>query len=180
MIRLSRYLLLLATMGWGLNALGAQEIEASFGDWSKVCATPEPEDAAELQSQGKICQIVQTASQDESGDRLLQTTIGYVSASEQPILSLVAPLGIYLPKGIVISIDDTPITLPVQRSDGNGCMAYTTMNDSLIESMKQNDKGAVLVATNPNNNIKLPLSLKGFSEAFQSLKQTENAQENEP
>lgn len=148
------------------TAPGGAEIEASYGDWSKVCTTGEGESEG---SGEKRCQIVQAATQGESGQRILQTSIGYRGDNKTPVLTLTAPLGIYLPKGITLSVDNTPLTTAVNRCSQNGCVGHIQMQETLIEAMKDNDNGAVLVATTPDNNLKLPLSLKGFTEAFASL-----------
>lgn len=150
------------------TAPGGAEIEASFGDWSKVCQTNEAGEGESEGSAEKSCQIVQAATQNESGQRILQTSIGYAD-NGTPVLTLTAPLGIYLPRGITVSVDNTPITATISRCSQNGCVGQIQMQESLIEAMKNNNNGAVLVATTPDNNLKLPLSLKGFTAAFASL-----------
>jgi invasion protein IalB len=144
----------------GLKAAD-QAIEKTWGDWSKICTSGE----------NSICQIVQSANQNESGQLIFQTAVGYADDNDKPILYLTGPLGIFLPRGIGITIDDAPIRAAVvQRCDNKGCLAVLPMEQDLIKEMEKGKTAKVIFATSMTQNVSLPLSLKGFKRAFRALK----------
>jgi len=142
---------------------GEQQIEATFGDWSKICTTN--------QNDQHVCQIVQSANQNESGKLVFQTAVGYVADNEKPIMYLTAPLGIFLPRGISIFVGDEEngITATVQRCDASGCLGVLALEDSLVDKLKQGNEARLVFAANVQQNVALPLSLAGFTKAFNSL-----------
>lgn len=138
-----------------------QEIESTFGDWSKICTLDEASDT-------RVCQIVQSANQNDQ--LVFQSAIGYVEGNEQPIMYLTAPLGIFLPKGITVIVEENPgLTAIVQRCDGKGCLALLALEDATIDAMRKGTDAKIIFAANAQQNVSLPLSLDGFTAAFRSL-----------
>lgn len=139
-----------------------QKIVKSFGDWSKICV--------EQEKGGKLCQIVQSANQNSTGKLVFQTAVGYVPDNDKPIMYLTGPLGIFLPKGISVFVDDNPgLTATVQRCDGSGCLALLALNEDMLKQLQSGKKGKLVFAANAKQNVSLPLSLGGFKDAFNSL-----------
>lgn len=139
-----------------------QQVVKTFGDWSKICVD---------QPEGKpVCQVVQSANQNKSGRLVFQTAIGYVSDNDHPIMYLTAPLGIFLPKGVSIFVDDNPgLTATVQRCDGNGCLALLALKPDLVKQLETGKEAKLVFAATAKQNVSLPLSLDGFKAAFDSL-----------
>lgn len=137
-----------------------QRVDQTWGDWSKICTTGEP----------AVCQIVQSANQDETGNLIFQTSIGYVQDNDEPIMYLTAPLGIFLPRGISVIVDENPpLTARVQRCDGNGCLGLLALSTDAISSFRKGTKAQVVFAASAQQNVSVPLSLDGFSQAFDAL-----------
>ncbi|XOV88420.1 MAG: invasion associated locus B family protein [Pseudomonadota bacterium] len=141
----------------------AQRVEATFGDWSRICSS-NPEGAT-------VCQIVQSANQNESGQLVFQTAVGYVADNERPIMYLTAPLGIFLPRGISIFVDDSEegLTATVQRCDGSGCLGLLAMTEAFVDKLKKGKAAKLVFGATATQNVSLPLSLDGFTKAFNSL-----------
>jgi invasion protein IalB len=154
-------LVALPILGFPLLAQAEERMAGSFGDWSKICSPVE---------QGEVCQISQTVNQNESGQRLFQTSIGYVSESENPIMFLTAPLGMYLPRGITLELtEDTLTTAVVQRCDVNGCLAVTPLEPAFLDAMKTAKEGRLIFGRTAEQNMAVPLSLMGFTAGMASL-----------
>lgn len=140
-----------------------QEVLATYGDWSKICAAGENDE--------RVCQIVQSANQNDTGRLVFQTAVGYVSDNERPIMYLTAPLGIFLPRGISVFVDDAEegLTATVQRCDANGCLAVLALEDTFVTQLKRGAEAKLVFAANAQQNVSLPMSLTGFTRAFDSL-----------
>ena len=137
----------------------SQSIEATWGKWSKIC-TPDGS-----------CQIVQSATQSDSGQIVLQSVVKYVPESPQPVLFLTGPLGIYLPKGISLFVDDSDKgkRISLQRCDQTGCLGVLVLQDDFLRTMKEGNTVKAIIALNEEQNLQLPISLDGFTKALASL-----------
>ncbi len=140
-----------------------QAVEASFDDWSLICTADETGD--------KVCQIVQSVNQNDSGQLVFQTAVGYVPDNESPILYMTAPLGIFLPRGISIFVDDDEEgrTAQVLRCTENGCLAVLAMQPELVQKLKKGNEGRLIFGATAQQNVAIPLSLTGFTRAFDAL-----------
>ncbi len=152
--------------GDGLSNAAAQRVEETFGDWSLICTTA---------VENRVCQIVQTANQNESGKLVFQTAVGYVSDSDKPIMYLTAPLGIFLPRGISVFVDDEQdgLKATVQRCDPNGCLGVLALENETIEKLKRGQEARMIFGASAQQNVSIPVSLTGFTRAFDSLEPVE-------
>lgn len=145
------------------NQNTSQQVEATFDDWSRICTNAE--------SGEEVCQIVQSANQNESGRLVFQTAVGYVADNDRPIMYLTAPLGIFLPRGISIFVDEEEdgLTATVQRCDANGCLAVLALEENWVDKLKKGGEAKLIFAASAQQNVSVPLSLTGFTDAFNSL-----------
>ena len=139
------------------------QTEKKFQDWIYRC---EP-------AQGDVperCFIVQTIKDTESDRDLAQMAIGYVPDQPDPVAIISLPLGIYLPPGIGLKVDEgEPVRVPVEICDGGGCRTGITLKDPLRASMKKGVTALILVQDGSRQPAGLPISLKGFTAALNSL-----------
>lgn len=148
----------------------AESVVATFGDWSKICS--------ELPSGKQACQISQTVNQDDLERRLFQTTIGYVAESENPLIFMTAPLGMYLPRGITLELsEDTLLRSVVQRCDASGCLAISVLEPAFVAEMKAALEGKFVFGATAEQNVAIPLSLKGFTAGLASIAREPSAKE---
>lgn len=140
----------------------SERLAGSFGDWSKICVA---EDG------GEACHISQTVNQNNSESRLFQTSIGYVGDAITPVVFLSAPLGIYLPRGITLELTETTLlSAVVQRCDGNGCLAVTSIDPSFLAEMLRVKEGRLIFGSSAEQNVAIPISFDGFNDALNSIK----------
>lgn len=175
MLRASRFIFLagvLATMSLTANA--AETRRESIGDWGFICSKADAEDAVES------CNLFQTAllNNSEKGNegtaqpqRLLLTRVGYLGETDQPLLLVTAPLGIFLPQGLAVSVEglEQPVRFGVQHCDAGGCLAFTPMTDEMISAFKKGTEAQVTFFDLQKRAINVPLSLKGFTKGMAEL-----------
>jgi len=152
-----------------LSSAAEQEVIKTWGKWSKICTGTDEMN----------CQIVQSANQNDTGKLVFQTSVGYVEDNDKPIMFMTAPLGIYLPKGISFFVDEEHgKQAAVQRCDGTGCLAVLALTEDflglLLKTKKASDSNVVF-ATRVTQNVRLPVSMEGFKQAFKSLKKKKKA-----
>lgn len=135
-----------------------------FGDWSKRCEKP-----AEGQ---EICYIVQTASNKETGQMMMQVRIGYPPGQAEPIMIVTVPLGALLPPGIALYMTDKELLkLPFLACGREGCTTVgQKIGKDVIDKMRKGNTAQVRVMLLTRQVIPLPVSLKGFTRAFNAVK----------
>ena len=62
------------------------------------------------------------------------------------------------------------IRMPFKVCVANGCVAMSMLNDDAVKGMKAGSKGGVKFAVAKGKAIEVPVSLNGFTAAFNSLK----------
>ncbi|MGR8949445.1 MAG: invasion associated locus B family protein [Gammaproteobacteria bacterium] len=135
----------------------------SFGNWLVRCG---PQDSGDDQG----CFLFQNLVLKEGGQRVLQVAVGFVDNAPEPIALLSLPLGISLPPGAKMSIDDErEYKLQIERCEINGCRAGLKLTAALIEKFRRGNALSVLFYDSQRRPIEVPLSLDGFVDGFQAL-----------
>jgi invasion protein IalB len=158
-------LLLLATLLLLIpaQALAQGEVKAKYGDWDLRCDTPP---GAENE-QCFIMQFVTAADRDNVG---LSVIVMKTADKQARILRLLAPLGVLLPRGLGLRIDDTDMgTTGFIRCLPNGCLSEVLMDDSLIQALRGGEQAMFIIFQTPEEGIGVPISLDGFGEGFDAL-----------
>ena len=82
-----------------------------------------------------------------------------------------APLGVLLPSGLGLKIDQTDIgRAGFVRCLTTGCVAEVVMDDGLVRQFKSGTQATFIVFQTPEEGVGIPLSMKGFAAGFDSLK----------
>ncbi len=83
---------------------------------------------------------------------------------------MVAPLGILLPSGLGLKIDQNDVgRTAFVRCLSTGCVAEVVMDDKLIGQLKAGQQATFIVFQTPEEGVGIPLSLKGFGPGVDSL-----------
>lgn len=153
-------LFLALTLAVGVQA-GAEEEAVQYGDWSGRCAQGD---------QGRVCNISQHLSLKESGEPLLRITIGRIPDQAQPVALLAVPLGVYLPDGVDIRVDEgKPKNYTYDYCDNSGCWLAYPLDQALLRAYKRGRYAKVSFANRQRDKITVPVSLKGFTKGIASL-----------
>ena len=86
------------------------------------------------------------------------------------LLRVIAPLGVLLPSGLGLKIDDIDVgRAGFVRCLPTGCVAEVVMEDKLIDQMKNGQNATFIIFQTPEEGIGIPLALAGFKEGYESL-----------
>ena len=97
-------------------------------------------------------------------------TVRLPPTTGQPVMMIQVPVGLYLPAGITVKIDDgAPTQLVVQTCDLKGCYAGDQIAPQLLQAFKSGKQVAITFQNLTKQNITVPLSLTQFAEAYQSI-----------
>ncbi|WP_230530755.1 invasion associated locus B family protein [Microvirga roseola] len=152
---------------WTLSATGAANaqgmVKNTFGDWQMRCETPAGATAEQ-------CALVQNVVAEDRPNITLVIIVLKNADGVTRHLRVVAPLGILLPSGLGLKIDDTDIgRVGFVRCLAAGCVAEVVMEDALIEQMKTGKSATFIVFQTPEEGIGIPVSLNGFAAGFDAL-----------
>jgi invasion protein IalB len=135
-------------------------ITKSLEDWQVRC---EQAKGAE-----KSCVMTQQAMMQASGQRLMQANVG--KAGDITKMTLILPLGISLPAGAVLEIDEENKTdLVIGFCTQTGCFVNMDLNDKLIRAIGNADAVQVNIQIADGKAVSVPFSAKGFLAAHSIL-----------
>lgn len=136
------------------------EVRGTFEDWIVRCEPPDP-DAFGAE---ELCEMYQQVSEQDSGETVLEIVIGYPPGENTLVALLNLPLGIRLPPGAQLRVEDRePIEFPIQICVASGCRADFALDDDTISAMRSGLEAVVVVADPQGRSVALPISLRGFS-----------------
>jgi invasion protein IalB len=138
-------------------------LRATHGDWQLRCDTPPG-------AQGEQCALLQSVTADDR-ENVGLTVIALKTADGQSrIMRVLAPLGVLLPSGLGLRIDDADVgRAGFVRCLPNGCVAEVIMEDPLLEQLRNGQNATFIIFQTPEAGIGIPVSLNGFGEGFDAL-----------
>lgn len=140
-----------------------------FRDWKVQCGT--------IPNSGKErCQMSQQVTRGDSGDPVMRMAVGFTPQNSQPAAIFQLPLGIVLPKGIALRVDDgEPVRFPIQICVKQGCRADLPLKQNLLEQMKAGRKAYIMARTPraESGKVELPISLLGFTAAYNRISESQ-------
>jgi invasion protein IalB len=144
----------------------AQEgtVKAQHGDWQIVCKDPPPG------AKNEVCALVQSVTAEDK-DNIGLTVYFQKFSNGTRVLRVFAPLGILLPPGLGLKIDDKDVGhAPFLRCHTFACYAQVVVEDPLIEQLKNGKTAIFIIFQAEEAGIGIPISLGGFKEALAELK----------
>ena len=104
----------------------------SFKDWGYKCEKTQG-------SNQEICYIFQRISSKEDDKRIADVTIAYLPKIDKPVMVITLPLGVFLPAGIKLQVDDAgkdATGAPFVQCIQEGCQARAKLDNKMIAKMK--------------------------------------------
>jgi invasion protein IalB len=150
-----------------LEAAAAPKDGEKFKDWTAKCGKLTDN------AKGEVCHIFQVLTDNKDTKKaILAVEIGYLPGEKEPIAQFTLPLGVLLPPGMQLRVDESEETgrVPFTLCDPVGCKAMVRLDDKVIARFKKGTKINVLVANPEGRVATIPISLSGFTAAFDSLK----------
>jgi invasion protein IalB len=149
-----------------LSAVGAKAqgvVKSKFGDWEIRCETPA---GASVEQ----CALIQSVTAEDKVNVNLVVVVLKTSDGKSRLLRVIAPLGVFLPKGLGLKIDQTNIgSAGFVKCLPTGCVAEVVMEDKLIDQLKSGKTATFVIYQTPDEGIGLPLELNGFKEGYAKL-----------
>ena len=116
------------------------------------------------------CQLSQHVVIKKTGQRLLSVIVEPRPTETGLSLLLVMSHGVFLPAGIALEAPGVePVKLEYRLSDADGVYAVATLTDILLQALKTGDALKVTVMSASRQRVAIPVSLKGFTAAFDKL-----------
>ena len=151
---------------------GTQERQAPqpaerYGDWVKKCET-RPD------SQAQQCFLTQLVvhQRNEQKRGVLLIAIGYIGEKKTPgaILRVPLALGVYLPSGMTLTVPSVkPMRIVFDTCLPGGCTGAAPLSDDVIAAMKKANGGTVDLHNIRKQQLRLPISFKGFTAGLAAL-----------
>ncbi len=169
------------------KAEDAKAKSEKFGDWGLLCPeTKEPAASAKATEEEKAaaagdpigCRLLQSAilnaeakqGSEAKSHRVMLTGVGFVPDETQPMLTLLVPLGILLPPGVVVEIEGIEKQqLRVQRCDASGCLAYTSLSEPMIAALRKGKEAHVTFFNLTRKASRVRISLDGFGAGLDAM-----------
>ncbi|WP_428981349.1 invasion associated locus B family protein [Methylopila jiangsuensis] len=143
------------------HAQGA--VKATHGDWQMRCDTP-------AGAQGEQCALVQSVTADDMPNVGLTVIVLKTADKKSRLLRVLAPLGVLLPSGLGLRIDQTEVgRAGFVRCLTNGCVAEVVLEDPLVNQLRTGKSATFIIFQTPEKGIGVPVSLNGFGPGFDAL-----------
>lgn len=138
-------------------------VRATHGDWQMRCEVP-PGAKAEQ------CALVQNVAAEDRANLTLLVIVLKTADQKSRLLRVVAPLGVLLPSGLGLKIDDKDIgRAGFVRCLTTGCVAEVVMDDTLLGQLKSGKSATFIVFQTPEEGVGVPVSLNGFGPGVEKL-----------
>lgn len=138
-------------------------VKAQHGDWQVVCRPPPPG------AKHEVCALVQSVTAEDRNN--IGLTVYFQKFSDgKRVLRVFAPLGVLLPPGLGLKIDDKDVGhAPFVRCHNFACYAQVVAEPQLIEQLKTGKTAVFIIFQSEEAGIGIPISLAGFGQALAAL-----------
>ncbi|HZD27002.1 MAG TPA: invasion associated locus B family protein [Alphaproteobacteria bacterium] len=137
--------------------------EQSYQDWRVRCeqtSTNQPES----------CFMFQSVAMKQNNQRILDMAVRYPDPKQPPIAYFTLPLGIALPDGMLLQVDQGEVMrLQIEVCNRAGCHTRLQLAKAMLTSMKQGKQVKVAFDNGQRKRITVPVSLAGFTAALGAL-----------
>ena len=148
----------------GAQAFAQGAVKSVHGDWQIRCDTPPG-------AQSEQCALMQSVTAEDRPN--VGLTVGFYKAigEDKKLLRVVVPLGVLLPTGLGLKIDNQDIgNAPFLKCSKKGCIAEVVLQDEVIKKMMGGGTAMFIIFDTPEAGIGIPVSLQGFGDALANLK----------
>jgi invasion protein IalB len=145
------------------SAQGEPPIRSTHGDWQVRCDTP-------AGAQSEQCVLMQFVTAEDRENVGLTVIVLKTADGQAQIMRVLAPLGVLLPSGLGLKIDDSDMgRAGFVRCLPNGCVAEVILEDQLLTRLKAGGTATFIIFQTPEEGIGIPISLNGFGPGYDKL-----------
>jgi len=147
----------------GTEAFAQGAVRSVHQDWQIRCDTPPG-------AQNEQCALIQSVTAEDRANVGLTVIVLKTADQKSRLMRVVAPLGVLLPSGLGLKIDQADIgRAGFVRCLPNGCIAEVIMDDNLIKQLHSGQTATFIIFQTPEEGVGFPMSLKGFGEGYDKL-----------
>lgn len=152
-----------ACQAYAQSEVGGGRVKAVYGAWKLKCAQL----AGAKQDK---CALVQDIKLEDKPGMFLTVLFMRAFDSDKKLLRIVAPLGMVLPAGLGLRIDDGDVgNVSFLKCWKQGCLAEVTVDDKLIAKLTSGHTASFIVFPTPEKGVGFPAPLAGFAEGMKGL-----------
>jgi invasion protein IalB len=116
------------------------------------------------------CAIVLSVVDQQRPNLVLVVIILNTADRKARLMRVIAPLGVLLPPGISLRIDDADVArLTFLQCLANGCIAQLAMDQALVDKLAVGKTATLGVFQTPEQGVGIQAPLAGFKEAYEQL-----------
>ena len=143
----------------------AAVLRGTFGAWQLYCRTPPG-------AREEKCAIGQMVTDEQRPNVGLNVQLFKSIGDDTNMMRVVAPLGIFLPRGLGVKIDGEDVgNVPyIKCGKTSGCIAEFELQDEVVTKLKSGQSALLIIFPTVEEGIGIPVSLEGFTQAFATLK----------
>jgi invasion protein IalB len=139
-------------------------VKETHGAWQVSCRTPPG-------AKEEKCALVQSVTAEDRPNVGLTVVFYKAVGEDKKLLRVVVPLGVLLPTGLGLKIDNQDVgNAPFLKCGKRGCIAEVVLQDEVIQKMKNGTNAMFIIFDTPDAGIGIPISLQGFGAALSGLK----------
>src|ERR1043166_6850856 len=128
---------LAATLVTPQSALAQGAVKSVHKDWQIRCDTPPG-------AKSEQCALIQSVTAEDRANVGLTVILLKTADNKSRLMRVVAPLGVLLPSGLGLKIDNVDIgRAGFVRCLPNGCIAEVVMDDALIKKLQTSKTSAM-------------------------------------
>jgi len=145
------------------SALAQGAVKSVHKDWQVRCDTPPG-------AKSEQCALIQSVTAEDRANVGLTVIVLKTADAKSRLMRVVAPLGVLLPSGLGLKIDNADIgRAGFVRCLPNGCIAEVVMDDALVKKLQTSKTATFIIFQTPEEGIGFPMSLNGFAEGYAKL-----------
>ena len=142
---------------------GEPPVRSTHGDWQVRCDTP-------AGAQTEQCVLMQFVTAEDRDNVGLTVIVLKTADGQARIMRILAPLGVLLPSGLGLKIDQTDMgRAGFVRCLPNGCVAEVILEDQLLQQLSTGQTATFIIFQTPEEGIGIPISLNGFQPGYAAL-----------
>jgi len=145
------------------TAVAQGAVRSVHNDWQIRCETPPG-------AQSEQCALFQSVIAEDRANVTLTVVVLKTADQKSRLMRVVAPLGVLLPSGLGLKIDQTDVgRAGFVRCLQRGCYAEVVMDDNLLKQLRTGQTATFIIFLTPEEGIGFPMSLKGFGDGYDKL-----------
>ena len=139
-------------------------VRETHGAWQVSCRTPPG-------AKEEKCALVQSVTAEDRPNVGLTVVFYKAIGEDKKLLRVVVPLGVLLPTGLGLKIDDQDVgNAPFLKCSKRGCIAEVVLQEEVIKKLTTGTNAVFIIFDTPEAGIGIPISLQGFGDALTNLK----------